>query len=301
MKVLVTGAHGFIGPACVGALKARGLDVLAPPSRDLNLLDEARVQSYMARTRPTHLLHAAWRPVRGDVMRSTENFAWLKASLCLFEAFHAAGGTRVASVGSCAEYDWSYGLCRTGITPLKPTVPYGAAKHALHVAMESYARQVGLSFVWPRVFFVYGPGEHETRLGVYVLKSLLQGRPAELTHGRQIRDYLHVRDVGEGIVAALLSKHQSEIDIARGEPMALRDLALEIGRQTGRAELLRLGARPAPAQEAPVVLSDTAHARAHLDWAPRIRLDQGVAEMVDWGGRFLRSDLPRRAGEAIRQ
>jgi nucleoside-diphosphate-sugar epimerase len=283
MKVLVTGARGFIGRACVFALEARGFEVLAPSSRELNLLDEATVRAYLAKTRPTHLLHAAWRAVHSDVMRSADNFAWLKASLSLVEAFHAAGGARAACLGSCAEYDWSYGLCRTGITPLKPATAYGAAKHALHVAAESCAKAASLSFVWPRLFFVYGPGEHETRLSVFILKSLLQGQPAALTHGRQIRDYLYVRDVGEGIVAALLSSHQGEIDIASGEPLALREIALEIGRQTGRTDLLRFGAKPAPAQDVSVVLSDTAHARAHLDWAPRTRLDEGIAEMIAWG------------------
>lgn len=283
VKILLTGASGFIGAACRKALEAKGHEVLAPPSATLNLLDAASVQSYLQTHRPTHLLHAAWRPVHGDVMASADNLIWLQASLGLVKAFREAGGVRFAGLGSSAEYDWSFGICRTGITPLNPATPYGAAKHALRLGAGSYARAAGLSFVWPRVFFVYGPGEHASRLSVYVLRSLLAGQRAELTHGRQIRDYLYITDVAEGVAAALLSSHEGETDIASGAPFAVRDIVSEIARQLGREDLLAFGAKPSPAHDLPVVLGDGGHAKAHIGWAPRFTLEQGVSEMIAWG------------------
>lgn len=286
-KVLVTGGSGFVGRACAEFLRARRADVIAPPSRDLNLLDNTAVRRFLDRSRPTHLLHAAWRPVRGDIMVSPENVIWQQASLSLLQAFHAAGGRRAAFVGSCAEYDWSHGTCRTGITPLNPASAYGKAKNALRIAACSYAMAAGLSLVWPRVFFVYGPREHESRLSAYVLNSLLRGQPAELTHGEQIRDYLYIRDVAEGVVAALFSGIEGEIDIASGQRYTLRNIVTEIAKQVGRQDLLRLGARPAPAHDVQSVVSDTSHARAHLNWIPRTSLDAGVAELVTWGRKVF--------------
>lgn len=283
VKILLTGASGFIGAACRKTLEARGLEVLAPSSAALNLLDGESVRTYLAAHRPSHLLHAAWRAVHGDVMASADNLLWLQASLGLVKAFREAGGTRFAGLGSSAEYDWSYGVCRTGITPLNPSTPYGAAKHALRLGAESYSKAVGLSFVWPRVFFIYGPGEHASRLSVYVLKSLLAGETADLTHGRQIRDYLYITDVAEGVAAALLSAQEGETDIASGAPFAVRDIVGEIGRQVGRADLLAFGAKPSPAHDLPVVLGDGSHARMHIGWAPRFTLEQGIAEMIAWG------------------
>lgn len=292
-RILVIGASGFLGGACVRALRARGKTVIEavsgraphPGARTVDLLDEAAVRALLADARPSGLLHAAWRPVRGDVMNATGNLDWLKASLTLVQAFYDAGGSRAAAIGSSAEYDWSYGVCRAGITPMRPQTIYGAAKHALYVALTAYAERQRLSFVWPRIFFVYGPGEHETRLAASVAKALLEGRPAECTHGRQVRDYLHVDDVAEGIAAAMLSDLQGEIDIASGAPLPVRELVLEIARQLKREDLIRLGARPSPAHDAPIVLGDPEPAARILAWSPRHDLTSGVADTLSWARR----------------
>ncbi len=288
VKILVTGAAGLIGAACRRTLNARGYQLLAPSSTELNLLEEARVRAYLEQHRPTHLLHAAWRAVSGDVLDSPANLAWLRASLFLVKAFHEAGGARAACVGSSAEYDWSLGVCRIGTTPRKPSTAYGAAKHALRVAAVGHAHAVGLSFVWPRVFDVYGPGEHSSRLSAFVLRCLLEGRPAELTNGRQIRDYLYVEDVAEGIVAALLSAYSGETDIVAGKPVTVRELAIAIARQVGREDLLRFGAKQSPSDEVPVILGDAAHARDSIGWESRYDLQMGVAALVEWGREAFR-------------
>jgi nucleoside-diphosphate-sugar epimerase len=233
--------------------------------------------------RPSHLLHAAWRPVHGDVARSSENLTWLAASIELVKAFYEGGGERAAVIGTSAEYDWTGGTCRNNVTPLRPTTVYGASKHALHVALEAFARTAGLGFVWPRVFDVYGPREHETRLAASVIRSIVRGEPAKCTHGAQVRDYLHVDDVARGIVSALESEHQGSIDIAGGKGVAVRDLVTMIARALGREDLLQLGALPSPDHDVPLVVGDPAEAAARLGWQPTIELQDGIRETVEWG------------------
>jgi nucleoside-diphosphate-sugar epimerase len=165
---------------------------------------------------------------------------------------------------------------------MRPATIYGACKHALHVALASYARTTELGFVWPRVFFVFGPGEHESRLVASVVRSLLRGEPADCTHGQQIRDYMHVEDVARGIVAALESDHDGAIDIASGIGIAVRDLVLEFAHALGRVDLLRLGARPSPVHDVPVVVGDATEAAAVLGWAPSMTLAEGVADTIGW-------------------
>src|SRR5258708_18358529 len=105
--------------------------MVAPPSAQLDLFDAAGVRDYLVQHRPSHLLHAAWHPVHGDVMHSPQNLAWQAASLSLVKAFREAGGVRVACIGSSGEYDWTGGgICRIGETPLRPATVYGAAKQA---------------------------------------------------------------------------------------------------------------------------------------------------------------------------
>ena len=104
MRTLLTGGNGFIGTACVDALQARGIEVLAPSSRELNLLDERAVAAFLLDARPTHLVHAAWRPVHGDVLASADNEIWKEVSLALLRRFHEAGGLKAVCLGSCSEY-----------------------------------------------------------------------------------------------------------------------------------------------------------------------------------------------------
>lgn len=289
MRVLVTGGSGFIGRACVGSLRARGLDVIAPSSKELDVLDRNAVEHYLAAARPTRLVHAAWRAVRADIMTSPENTLWAKASLSLALAFHAHGGIRAAFLGTSAEYDWSEGILRAGVTTPKPATPYGAAKHALRLALEAQARPAGLSFVWPRIFFVYGPHDHPSRLGMAVFATLLADQPVDLSEGTQIRDYVYVDDVGEGVAAALMSDFDGATDLASGVPTTVRQLASEIGRQLGKEHLLRFGAKPTAPHETSRVLGDPAHARAHIGWSARTGLEQGVSRLIAWGRTNLRS------------
>mgnify|MGYP002084565597 CR=1 FL=1 len=285
-RVLVTGARGFLGHASMRVLKARGWDIVGVSSSDergytrVDLLDDRAIRAVLSEVRPTHLLHAAWKPVRGDVMRSPENLIWLRAGLGLVQAFRELGGERAVVIGSSAEYDWNHGICRNHVTPLRPGTIYGACKNAMRIALESYASTIGLSFIWPRVFFVYGPGEHETRLGASVIRSLLRGEPAECTEGLQVRDYLHVDDVASGIVAALESDYNGTVDIASGDGVAVRDLVLTIARELDREDLVRLGARPLAPSEAPLVVGDPAEAASVLGWTARFTLKEGITDTV---------------------
>jgi nucleoside-diphosphate-sugar epimerase len=288
-RLLVTGARGFVGRALMDGLRERGWDPIGVSSvvsgafLCANLLEHNAVRALMRYVKPTHLIHAAWRPVHGNVLHSIENFAWLTATLCLIDAFREYGGLRAAVLGSSAEYDWSYGVCRNRITPTRPATLYGTCKNALRSTLESCAPMMGLSLVWPRLFFIYGPGEHESRLVPSVIRSLVRGEPALCTDGRQVRDYLHVTDVATGVVAALESKHVGTVDIASGQGVAVRDLVLEIGRTLGREDLVRLGARPLPPHEAPTVVGDPREAANLLGWAPTISLHEGIADTITWG------------------
>jgi nucleoside-diphosphate-sugar epimerase len=288
-RLLVTGARGFLGRALMGVLRARGWDPIGVSSTVTgallcaNLLDHSAVRALLHHVRPTHLIHAAWRPVHGNVLHSFENFAWLAASLCLMEAFRQYGGRRAAVIGSSAEYDWSYGICRNHVTPMRPATLYGSCKNALRTTLESCSPKMGLSVIWPRAFFVYGPGEHESRLVPSVIRSLVHNEPALCTHGRQVRDYLHVADVAAGVVAALESEHAGTVDLASGQGVPVRNVVLEIARTIGREDLVRLGARPSPPHDVPMVVGDGREAASLLGWAPTISLKEGIAESIAWG------------------
>jgi len=308
-RVLVTGAGGFIGRWSVPALLGMGYEVHAvlsgKASRDIpaelqgamihfaDLLDDSQVDDLMSEARPTHLLHFAWIATPGLYWQSAENFRWAAASEHLLRSFGARGGGRVVMAGSCAEYDWSrVEECDELCSPLAndgtaPLSPYAACKIGLQRTLADVGRREHLSTAWGRIFFQFGPHEHPDRLVPFVICNLLQGREAPCSHGRQIRSFLHVADVGAAFAAVLDSELEGPVNIGSGERVALADLLGRIGRQIGCADLLRLGARPAPPHEPPVLVPEVRRLLEEARWRPRLTLNEALSDTIAWWRRTL--------------
>lgn len=297
-RVLVTGASGFIGSHCLPPLRERGYEVHAvrspapsgnatapavgPEWHEADLLDPASASALLDAVRPTHLLHLAWFVVPGEVISSPVNYAWLERSVGLLRAFVEGGGSRAVLCGSAYEYDWRYGYCSEELTPLAPTTVYGACKQALFTIATSIVREAGVSLAWPRPFFMYGPREHPNRLVAAVARAMLTGEPARTSHGRQIRDYLHVQDVADAIVAVLDGDLTGPVNIGSGVPVTLREIVVRLGSITGRPELLELDAIPARANDAALVVADPKRLAEEVGWRPRFDLQAGLEHTVDW-------------------
>lgn len=293
-RVLLTGASGFIGSHCIEPLRRRGYDVVAvghgrsrPDTEGVrwlqaDLLDDAALAGLVDAAQATHLLHMAWYVEPGKMIASPENLSWMRASIELVRRFHGGGGTRCVIGGSCYEYDWRYGYCNEQLTPRQPDTLYGAAKLGLCEAMRGYYGASGLSGAWGRMFFLYGPNENPRRLVPSVVLSLLKGEPALSSHGLQVRDYMHVQDVADGMVALLDSPAQGSYNIASGRATTIAAIVQSLGELTGRPDLLRLGALPARANDAPVVLGDPAAAKRDFGWESAIGLHDGLGATVEW-------------------
>ena len=115
-------------------------------------------------------------------------------------------------------------------------------------------RKQEIEFAWCRLFYLYGEGEDERRLVPYLRGKLTAGEPAELTSGKQIRDYLDVREAGRMIVEAALGAVQGPVKSAPAWPITVRQLAEPIADEYGRRDLLRFGARPDNPVDPPCVV-----------------------------------------------
>ncbi len=307
--MFVSGAGGFIGRWSVPALLRLGYEVHAVLSgsaghgvpgelhgaqiHTADLLDPSRVEELMRAIRPSHLLHFAWIATPGSYRNSEENFRWLTASEHLLHCFGAHGGRRVMMAGSCAEYDWTRAeVCDERLSPLansSATVssPYAACKIALQEALADYGSRTQVSTAWGRIFFQFGPHEHPDRLVPYVISNLLLDREAACSHGKQVRSFLHVADVGAAFAAVMHSRLEGAVNIGSDERITLAELTGRIARQIGRPELVKLGARP-PAPEEPIILvPDVRRLRDEARWMPRFTLHEGLADTIAWWRRFL--------------
>ena len=329
-RVLVTGAGGFIGRWSVPALQSLGYEVHAVLSQRANrgasedrgaseargvpeqllgakihfadLLDVSSVNALMGEVRPTHLLHFAWIATPGLYWDSEENFRWAAAGEQLLLSFRSHGGRRVMMAGSCAEYDWSRAeVCDEWTSPLADASAaqvsrYSECKLALQRTLADAGRRDHLSTAWGRIFFQFGPYEHPDRLVPSVIRNLLLNREAPCSHGRQVRSFLHVADVGAAFAAVLDGELEGPVNIGSEERITVAELVGRIGLQIGRPDLLRMGARPAPANE-PLLLVPALHRlRDQAHWRPRYTLNQAVSETIAWWRRSLSVDAGNTPG-----
>ncbi len=259
MKVLLTGATGFIGFHVAAVLEQAGHEVTTL-GRDL-LSPGFR----FPRSQFDICLHLAWYAEPGKYLDSPLNQQWVTASLRLAQEVNTQ---RFVAIGTCIERE--------------STTLYAQCKLELFEKLQ----QLDTPVAWPRLFYQYGPREDPRRLVPYIIQSLLRGQPAELTPGEQVRDFLHVEDVARAIVAVAESNLTGAVNIGSGQPITVRALAGQIGAIIGRPELLKFGARPyAPGDPLPIVADNTR--LLATGWRPRYNLDTGLRETINWWRQHL--------------
>jgi nucleoside-diphosphate-sugar epimerase len=289
MRILVTGAGGFIGKAAVRALTAAGHEVCgiyrkAPPAGAAasvvvaDLEDRRQVAAILRDVRPDVILHLAWSVEHGKFWTSPDNLDCVTWTLALARAAAEAGCRRFVGVGTCFEYEFpASGDCDEFTTPVGPRTLYGAAKDACRRCLETYFRDAGLSFAWARVFYPYGPGEHPDRLVPSLAAKLAAGEPALLSSGRMVADFIHVDDVAGALAALCASDVSGPVNVGTGQGVAVAEIARRLAEIAGRPDLLRIGALPDREGEPVRVVGSVHRLTREVKFKPRISLTDGIA------------------------
>lgn len=301
--VLVTGADGFLGVPTVAALNKAGLAVHAVSRRPrvstrdvtwhaVDLLNDAAVERLCRSLHATHVLHLAWTTQHGRFWHSRDNLAWTAATLRLFQAFAAAGGTRFVGVGSAAEYGEQVGACHEERSPMQPNSLYGVAKHTTQSVLAAASADGETEFAWARVFQPFGPGEHADRLVPSISAALLSGRPTACTNGSHVRDFVHVHDVGRALAALVQSGMTGAVNIGTGRGTPVATVAALLGDLAGRPDLVRLdddqsgevraAVRDHPPAGPSVLVADVGRLTIDLGFRPQFDLESGLSDAFDW-------------------
>ena len=309
-RVLVTGASGFIGRWSLPRLRASGFDVHAVSTRaralagapefrgttvhEADLLSAGGAAGLIRALRPSHLLHFAWIATPGVYADSPLNERWLDASRALLHEFLACGGARVVVAGTCAEYaPAGREPCIEDRTPLADAAgeipsPYARCKLELQRELMRAARTAGASSAWGRVFLQFGPHEPAPRLVPSVIRRLLNGEDAPCSHGRQVRGFLHVADVGDAFAALLASRVEGAVNVGSDRSITIAGLIDAIAARIGGPGRVLRGARPAPADEPAVLVADATRLRREVGWTPSFGLDAAIEDTIDWWRGELR-------------
>lgn len=293
MRILLTGASGFVGRQALAALAESTHEVHAVSRQPLqnsggviwhkaDLLRDAPLAIIEA-VQPDCVLHLAWCVEHGKFWTDPANTDWAVATLKLAQASAVSGVRRFVGAGTCYEYDWpADGACNELATPIRAHTLYDETKDACHRALATLASDAGMSFAWARLFFLYGPYENPGRLVSSVARALLRGEEARCSAGLAIRDFMDVRDAGAALAALASSNVEGPVNIASGAPVSVADLVRRLAQLVERSNLLRLGAIPDRAGEPPRIVADITRLKTEVGFAPAHDLDSGLRHALSF-------------------
>ncbi len=292
MKVVVTGASGFLGCYVLKALIRQGHEVVALSRRShalevnlswiqVDLQDSHKLRSVLMSEKPEGLIHLAWQNDYANRWESFDNLQSCITTIRILQDFANAGGRRAILAGSCAEYDWRSGICVEDQTPISPWSVYGKCKDLTRQIAQDFCMKNGIELTWARIFFAYGYGEHAQRLIPYVIRQLIRKEVVKCTHGNQFRDFIHAEDVALAIARLLKSRAaQGTFNIGTGLPLRIRDIVDFCVSRIGSVEPIEFGAIPSLENDPSLLIADISKLKA-LGWAPAKSNFDYIAQYID--------------------
>jgi len=243
MKILVTGATGFIGNYVISQLLEMNILVIATSSSRERALEKTWftkvefVEHHIHNSSTENLfekfkspdlaIHLAWGGLSN--FKSQEHLDNIfPAHLNFLRNLLTNGLKDLTCVGTCLEYGMQEGELSEEMKGT-PTIAYPLAKRKLYEELVQLQKELSFSLKWVRLFYMYGEGQSPKSILSLLEKALdTNEKIFNMSLGEQVRDYLHVSEVSKNIIIfALQKKIEGLVNCCSNKPITIKELVLD--------------------------------------------------------------------------
>jgi GDP-L-fucose synthase len=305
-RVLVTGAHGFLGRHLIGILGDLGCALYGPSWQECDLLEAAAVRDLLREVRPDIVIHLA--AVVGGIganMKHPGKFFYdnLIMGTQLMEKSRLSGVEKFAALGTIC--------CYPKFTPVpfkeenlwdgypeETNAPYGLAKKMLLVQSQAYRREYGFNSIFLMPVNLYGPGDNFDEETSHVIPAIIKKCSSAVSEGKKkivvwgsgnaTREFLYVKDCAEAIILAVERYDKPDpVNIGAGFEISIKDLVRTIADICGfRGEIVWDASKP---DGQPRRCLDIRRAKREFGFEAKTPFEKGLRETVNWYRKNFRS------------
>jgi len=294
MNLFITGGTGFIGTHLMRLLQDSEyeLQILILEEEDIsknkyiqgsnivrgNLANTDNWIDQVKRFRPDVTLHMAWEGIpQYDAYTSMNN---LMNSLNLITKLSEIGCKRIICTGSCWEYGQTQGKLIESIAP-QSTNAFTAAKNALHMMGSEIAHEHDASFIWTRLFYVYGPLQRSYSLIPSIIKNIQKGKNPEIKTPHAKNDFIYVEDVVRALDLIIQKCTKSAVyNIGSGYSTSIHEIVDLV------CQYYDVSYSTVPNDNNEKKLSnfwaDVSKIKNDTGWKPQVTIENGIQKMVDF-------------------
>ncbi len=318
MKILVTGAAGFIGMHACERLLARGDEVIGVDDVNdyykprlkldrldrlgrypgwrferLDISDRSAVEGLFAAVRVRRVLHLA---AQAGVRYSLTNpHAYVRSNLVGFtnvlEGCRHHGVEHLVYASSSSVYGGNTKLPFCETDPVDhPVSLYAATKKANELMAHTYSHLYTLPTTGLRFFTVYGPWGRPDMAYYSFAQAITEGRPIQVfNHGQMARDFTYIDDIVEGVIRVMDRVPESVpggaapakvFNIGNSTPIALLDFIATLERCFGRKAEMRL--LPMQPGDVPATYADVESLAQWVQFRPHTPIELGLERFAAW-------------------